>query len=65
MLWSSFAETAEASAPGREVSDTQEHEAILEALRAGDGEAAEKAVRHHIETACDELLAVIRSKEAM
>jgi DNA-binding GntR family transcriptional regulator len=49
MLWNNFAQTAAASPPGREVSDTSEHEEIVAALEAGDGERAERALRRHVE----------------
>lgn len=63
MLWSNFAATASASPPGRVAPDTEEHARIITALRAGDGEAAERAMRHHIEEAGRQLLAALRSTE--
>ncbi|MGY2747582.1 GntR family transcriptional regulator [Arthrobacter sp. UYCu723] len=40
-----------ARVPGRPEASLSEHEAIVDALRAGDPRAAEKAVRFHIRTA--------------
>lgn len=51
MLWSNVARTARTPLPGRGPNDIAEHEAILVALEARDADAAEKAVRGHIEKA--------------
>jgi DNA-binding GntR family transcriptional regulator len=59
MLWSNFAQTARWTPPDRVAPDTEEHEAILAALRDRDGAAAERAVRRHIEQAGQELLAAL------
>jgi DNA-binding GntR family transcriptional regulator len=60
MLWSNIPHAATASAPGRDEADEAEHEAIVRALAARDPEAAEAAVRRHIEAAGNALLAVLR-----
>ncbi|MBK6405463.1 MAG: GntR family transcriptional regulator [Holophagales bacterium] len=58
MLWSNVATTAKAPLPGRGPHDVSEHEAILIALEKRDADAAEKAVRAHIEEAGRLLLSV-------
>lgn len=58
MFWSNVARTAQAPLAGRGPSDIAEHEAILAALEAHDPEAAERAVRAHIEEAGRLLLSV-------
>ncbi|MHB1046879.1 MAG: GntR family transcriptional regulator [Thermoanaerobaculia bacterium] len=58
MLWSNVATTAKAPLPGRGPNDVAEHEAILAALEARDPDAAERAVRAHIEEAGRLLLSV-------
>ena len=58
MLWSNVATTAKAPLPGRGPNDVAEHEAILAALEAHDPDAAERAVRAHIEEAGRLLLSV-------
>ncbi|MFN7965563.1 MAG: GntR family transcriptional regulator [Acidobacteriota bacterium] len=61
MLWGSVPDTAKASAPGRDLPDLQEHEALLAALQARDPEAAERALRRHIESSGKALAAAIRA----
>lgn len=63
MLWSNFAQTASWTPPERVDPDTEEHGAIVAALRAGDGDAAAAAMRRHIETAGRELLAALRRQQ--
>ena len=58
MLWSNVARTARAPLEGRAAHDVPEHEAILAALEAHDPDAAERAVRAHIEEAGRLLLSV-------
>ena len=58
MLWSNVATTAKAPLPGRGPHDVSEHEAILVALESRDADAAERAVRTHIEEAGRLLLSV-------
>lgn len=60
MLWSNFQPVATGSVPGREQPDVEEHGAIIAALRAGDGPAAEAAMRRHIESAGKALLNALR-----
>ena len=60
MLWSNFAQTVRTTPPGRDESDTEEHAAIVAALRARDGAAAEQAMRHHIGQSAGYLLAALR-----
>ena len=62
MLWSNVPRVATDSLPSRDQPDIEEHTAIVAALRARDGDAAERAVRHHIETAGRELLAAVRGE---
>lgn len=64
MLWSNIPHAATASAPGRDEADAEEHEAIVRALAARDPEAAERAVRRHIEAAGAALLSVMKDVDA-
>lgn len=64
MLWSNIPQAATSSAPGRDEADEEEHEAIVRALTAHDPDAAERAVRRHIEAAGSALLEVLRREEA-
>lgn len=63
MLWSNIPHAAQESVPGREADDAVEHEAIVRALEARDPDAAERAVRAHIEAAGRALLAVLRDQQ--
>jgi len=65
MLWSNIPHAAQESVPGREAADTVEHEAIVRALAARDPEAAEHAVRTHVEAAGKALLEVLKSNEGV
>jgi DNA-binding GntR family transcriptional regulator len=49
MLLDSFKKTAAAPIPDRDTDDIAEHQAILEALEKGDPDAAESAIRAHLE----------------
>ena len=60
MLWSNVPRVARDSVPERDAPDIEEHTAILDALRAHDPEAAERAVRRHIEAAGGSLVAAMR-----
>ncbi|HEX2062594.1 MAG TPA: GntR family transcriptional regulator [Thermoanaerobaculia bacterium] len=60
MLWSNIPRAATASAPGRDDPDAEEHAAIVSALTARDPDAAEQAVRRHIQAAADALLSVMK-----
>lgn len=60
MLWANFAATARQPSPVRTAADPDEHAAILQALKAHDGEAAAECMRAHIEAAGQELLEVIK-----
>jgi DNA-binding GntR family transcriptional regulator len=63
MLWSKFPTVASCAFPERDENDCQEHRAILAALRSGDPDQAERAVRHHIETAGAQLVSFLRIGE--
>lgn len=63
MLWSNIPHAATASAPGRDEADAREHEAIVRALGARDPEAAERAVREHVEAAGAALVTVLREDQ--
>jgi DNA-binding GntR family transcriptional regulator len=54
MLWSQF--LPDGDPPEREAQDNAEHAQILAALQARDPEAAERAIRHHIERARQTLI---------
>ncbi|HQT94359.1 MAG: GntR family transcriptional regulator [Acidobacteria bacterium 21-70-11] len=60
MLWSNVPRVARDSVPDRDAPDIEEHTAILDALRAHDPDAAERAVRRHIEAAGGSLVAAMR-----
>lgn len=60
MLWSNIPHAATASAPGRDDADAEEHASIVRALSAHDADAAERAVRRHIEAAGTALLSVMK-----
>ncbi|HEX7833775.1 MAG TPA: GntR family transcriptional regulator [Thermoanaerobaculia bacterium] len=60
MLWSNIPRAATDSVRERDDADPIEHDAIVRALAARDADAAERAVRHHIEEAGKALLAVLR-----
>ena len=60
MLWSNVPRVATASVPGRDEPDVEEHAAIIAALAAHDPEAAERAVRRHIEVAGAALVSALR-----
>ncbi len=62
MLWSNVPRVATASAPERDEPDIEEHRAILDALRGHDPDAADRAVRRHIEAAGGTLLAAMRAQ---
>jgi len=64
MLWSNIPVAATDSARERDDADPIEHEAIVRALKAHDADAAEKAVRHHIEAAGSSLLAVMKESSS-
>jgi DNA-binding GntR family transcriptional regulator len=61
MLWSNIPHAATASAPGRDDADAEEHAAIVRALAARDPEAAELAVRRHVDAAGSALIAVLKA----
>jgi DNA-binding GntR family transcriptional regulator len=62
MLWSNVPQVARDSVPERDAPDIEEHTAILDALRARDPAAAERAVRRHIEAAGGSLVAAMRAR---
>jgi DNA-binding GntR family transcriptional regulator len=62
MLWSNIPHAAQQSAPGRDEADAAEHEAIVRAIAARDPDAAEQAVKQHIEAAGMALLAVLKGQ---
>ena len=62
MLWSNIPRIAMASVPGRDEPDAAEHEEIVAALAARDAERAERAVRRHIESAGEMLVAGMRAQ---
>jgi DNA-binding GntR family transcriptional regulator len=59
MMMSYFAQRGERSLIEREAQDLEEHAAVIAALESGDGDQAEQLMRQHIETNCEELLAVL------
>ena len=63
MLWSNVPRVATASVPERDQPDVEEHAAIIAALAAHDPEAAERAVRAHIEAAGKSLLGAVETQQ--
>lgn len=63
MLLANFAPTATQPLPARDAGDLQEHDAIIFALEQRDPDAAERAVRHHIESAGAQLVARLREQQ--
>ncbi len=62
MMLGNFAETAATPVPQRGVSNRQEHQAIIAALEAHDGEQAEQLMRRHIEESAQRIAAVLGTK---
>ena len=60
MLWSNVPRIAVESAPGRDEPDAEEHAEIVAAFEAHDPARAERAVRHHIETAGHAIVAAMK-----
>jgi DNA-binding GntR family transcriptional regulator len=56
MLIGNFAPTASTPLPGREGNDVAEHEDILTALECRDPDAAEQAIRSHIQTTVEQFV---------
>jgi DNA-binding GntR family transcriptional regulator len=61
MLWGIIPAVATVSVPGRDDPDTAEHEEIIAALAARDPERADRAMRLHIESAAQALVAAMRA----
>lgn len=62
MLWPGFRGTTKEILAARFQDDEAEHDAIVEALKQRDPDAAEEAMRHHIRTSAETLLANVRSE---
>ncbi len=62
MLWGTIPGVAAASAPGRDDPDTAEHEEIVTALASHDPDRAERAVREHIRSAGNALVAAMGAR---
>ena len=62
MLWSNIPRIAVSSVPGRDEPDAAEHAEIVAALTAHDPERAERAVKHHIESAGGMLVSAMRAQ---
>jgi DNA-binding GntR family transcriptional regulator len=60
MLVGNFAVTAESPLPGRDMNDTVEHHALIDALENHDPQASERAMRHHIEETGRQLVKALR-----
>lgn len=63
MLWSNIPHIAVVSVPGRDEADAAEHQEIVDALAAHDPKRAERAVRYHIETAGNALIAAMKAQQ--
>lgn len=61
MLWSNFLRTATNPLPERDMHDSDEHLALLQALENHDTDQAEFLARRHIEAAGNDLITVLRS----
>ncbi len=62
MMLGNFAETAARPVPQRGASNKQEHQAIIAALEAHDGEQAEQSMRRHIEESAQRIADVLETK---
>ncbi len=60
MLTANFAATAHQPLPNRDLQDQSEHQAIIAALEARDGERAAQAMRAHILSAAKHLVELLR-----
>ena len=65
MLWGNFAQTAANPLPTRDAADQREHETVLAALAAHDAPAAEEAMRHHLSSVAEDLLATLRDSRVV
>jgi DNA-binding GntR family transcriptional regulator len=65
MLWGNFVQTAVNPLPDRDATDQQEHAAVIDALAAHDGPAAEQAMRVHLSSAAADLLATLRDSRVV
>jgi DNA-binding GntR family transcriptional regulator len=59
MLLSNYPGTATQALPESDDKDHDEHDGIIAALERGDGDEAERLVRHHIEGACRLFVSVL------
>jgi DNA-binding GntR family transcriptional regulator len=62
MMLTDFARTAEDPIPRRGASSTQEHRDIAAALKARDGEQAERLMQSHIQVSAERIAAVIETR---
>lgn len=62
MLWPSFRDTTRAFLAERFNADEAEHDAIVEALKDRDPDAADRAMRNHIQTSAKALFATVHSE---
>ncbi|MCS7182844.1 MAG: GntR family transcriptional regulator [Thermoanaerobaculum sp.] len=63
MLWSNYPQVAESSLPGRALTDSQEHRAIVAALQQREPEVACRAMEEHVRRAGQALVGFVRSRE--
>lgn len=63
MLWGNYPRVSERSLADRDATDSAEHRAILEALRARDPQAAAAAMHQHVMRAGQALVAFVRQQE--
>lgn len=61
MLTANFSATAHQPLPNRDLQDQSEHQAIIAALEARDGEHAEQAMRAHILSAANHLIEFLQT----
>lgn len=62
MLMGNYSRTASQPLTGRDNVDLMEHAAIVDALKKGNPEAAQRTMREHIESVMQELLGMIKDK---
>lgn len=62
MLIGNFASTASTPLPGRERDDIAEHEAILAALESRNPQAAEQAMRQHIQSTAEQFVQSLKQE---
>lgn len=61
-LWEAFPWRTMWALPGRTSLSLEQHEAVMEAIRAGDAEHAAQRMREHVTSGCETLIAHLREE---